>query len=92
MSKKHTAQIFRWQRQVNEDAKLPATAAKIVIYLSNLFNEDEGGMAWPSCKTIGEAIGKSQATVIGVVHLMQSRGHLQIEWGRQGHGARTTIG
>jgi hypothetical protein len=76
MSSKHTAKIFRWLRQVNEDSKLPATAAKIAICLSNLFNEDEGGMAWPSCKTIGDAIGKSKATARDLVVPIRSEDDL----------------
>jgi hypothetical protein len=63
MSKTFTAQVFRWLYQVNDDHELPASAAKIAIYLAPNFNEDEGGAAWPSCKTIDDAIGKSESTV-----------------------------
>jgi Helix-turn-helix domain len=86
VSKTFTAQVFRWLYQVNGDHGLPASAAKVAIYLAPHFNEAEGGMAWPSCKTISDAIGKSEATVINVIRWLGDRGHLRIEWGKQGRG------
>ena len=85
-TKAFTAQVFRWLYQVNEDHRLPASAAKVAIYLAPKFNEDEGGAAWPSCKTIADAIGRSEGTVINAVHALGDRGHLRVEWGKQGRG------
>src|SRR5215471_18991619 len=86
MSKQFTAKIFRWLHQVNADLGLPLSAAKVAIRLSGDFNEAQGGMAWPSCKTIADTIGKCEATVINVVRALQARGHLRVEWGKQGRG------
>jgi Helix-turn-helix domain len=85
-SKQFTAKVFRWLHQVNADLALPASAAKIAICLIGHFNEKEGGVAWPSCRTIGAAIGKSESTVFSVVRALHARGHLRLEWGKQGRG------
>jgi len=50
------------------------------------FNEDHGGVAWPSAKTISDRIGPSERTVIRVLRNLEERGHLRIEWGKQGRG------
>jgi hypothetical protein len=86
-SKAFTAQIFRWLHQVNADGELPASAVKVAVYLCSMFNEDkEDGTAWPSCKTIADAICKSEATVIDCVRQLEERGHLRVVWGKQGRG------
>ena len=86
MSKAFTAKVFRWLHQVNADAKLPLSAMKVAVRLSSDFNEGKGGMAWPSCSTIADAIGVCEATVINVVRALQARGHLRIKWGKPGRG------
>jgi len=85
-TKQFTAKVFRWLHQVNADAKLPASAAKVAIRLSPDFNEEKGGMAWSACKTMADDIGKSESTVISAVRALHARGHLQVEWGQQGRG------
>jgi hypothetical protein len=86
-SKQFTAQVFGWLRQVKSDhASLPPSTALVALELIEYFNEDEGGAAWPSCKTIGDAIGVSEQTVIRTVHALAERGHLRVEWGKQGRG------
>ena len=86
MSKQCTAKIFGWLHQVNADAKLPLSAVKVAIRLSSDFNEGKGGMAWPSCSTIADAIGLSEHAVIRAVRALEARGHLRIKWGKQGRG------
>jgi hypothetical protein len=85
-SKEFTAKIFRWLHQVNGDDKLPGSAIKVAVRLASDFNEKLGGMAWPSCQTLSEDIGKSKATVIDMIRRLHARGHLQVEWGQQGKG------
>jgi hypothetical protein len=85
-TKQFTAKIFRWLHQVNADADLPLSAMKVAVRLCGDFNEEQGGMAWPSCSTIAAAIGLSKGTVINVIRALQARGHLRIEWGKQGRG------
>jgi hypothetical protein len=80
-------QVFAWLHQVNGDDKLPGSAVKVAVYLSSMFNEEEeDGVAWPSCKTIAAAIRKSEATVIDCVRHLEERGHLRVAWGKQGRG------
>jgi hypothetical protein len=86
-SKAFTAQIFRWLHQVNGDPKLPASAVKVALYLSAMFNEaEEDGMAWPSNETIGQAIGRSASNVGPALQQLEVRGHLRVVWGKQGRG------
>jgi hypothetical protein len=85
-TKQFTAKVFRWLHQVNADAKLAASCTKVAVRLSPDFNEEKGGMAWPSCKTMADDIGKSEGTVINAIRAMQARGHLRVEWGQQGRG------
>jgi hypothetical protein len=86
-SKAFTRQIFAWLAQVNGDRELPASAAKVAIFLGSRFNEEEGGVAWPSCRTISDAIGRSEPVVIDVVHRLEAAGHVKVEWGKQGRGS-----
>lgn len=85
-SKQFTARVFRWLDQVNADRDLPASALKVAVRLSSAFNEAEGGMAWPSCKTIADDIGMSKGSVVDLAHRLQARGHLRVEWGERGRG------
>ena len=85
-SKQFTAKIFQSIHQVNADGWLPHSAAKTAIALVDYFNEGEGGMAWPSCRTIADDSALSEHTVIRSVRLLGERGHLRIAWGKQGRG------
>jgi Helix-turn-helix domain len=86
-SKEFTALTFAWLHQVNQDAGLLPIDTKVCLQLTKHFNEkDEGGRAWPSYKTIGEAVGVSEQTVIRSVHRVHSRGHLRVVWGKAGRG------
>jgi hypothetical protein len=79
-------QVFVWLHQVNGDHKLPASAAKVAIYLSSMFNEEENGAAWPATETISKAIGKVRSVVTDALRQLEARGHLSAEWGKQGQG------
>jgi hypothetical protein len=86
MSKRFTAQIFRWLNQVNADPELPATALKVCVELAGCFRESKKGMAWPGLQTIADTIGKSKATVLNVIRILEQRGHLKVQYGRAGAG------
>ena len=83
-TKAFTAKVFRWLHQVNEDVELPASAAKVAIRLSRDFNEEQGGKAWSACKTMGDDIGLSERHVIRAIRALEARGHLRVQWGKQG--------
>lgn len=80
------AKIFRWLKQVNADPELPASAAKVAIRLSPDFNEGLGGKAWSAFKTMGEDISLSERHVIRAIRALEARGHLRVQWGKQGRG------
>jgi hypothetical protein len=84
-SKAFTIRVFTWLHQVNHDLELLAVDVCVALQLVIHFNEDDSdGRAWPSCKTLGEAIGLSEATVIHSVRRLHARGHLRVIWGQQG--------
>jgi len=85
-TKAFTAKVFRWLHQVNEDVELPASAAKVAIRLSRDFNEEQGGKAWSACKMMGDDIGLSERHVIRAIRALEARGHLRVQWGKQGRG------
>jgi hypothetical protein len=86
-STKFTRQVFKWLAQVNADPELPANAIKVAVRLAPDFNEEHGGMAWPGLQTVADDIGlKSKVTIHNMIRRLQERGHLRIEWGRQGKG------
>jgi hypothetical protein len=86
MSKRFTAQIFRWLNQVNADGELPATALKVCVELTGCFREAKKGMAWPGLQSIADTIGKSKATVLTAIRILEQRGHLKVQYGRPGAG------
>ena len=82
-----TASTFVFLRQVNRNRRLTATDLSVCMELTEYFNEKiEGGRAWPSCKTIGDAIGVHETTVIRSVRRLEAEGHLRVIWGCQGAG------
>src|SRR5262245_33109795 len=92
-SKAFKRQAFAWLEQMKRRIKeraYPATAFliahELVCAKKGYFNEEHGGAAWPSCKTLADAIGKSEATVISMVHRMEAGGDLRVEWGSRGSG------
>jgi hypothetical protein len=86
MSKQFTARLFGWRDQILRNEKLPPSAFKVAYFLSQKFNENEGGLAWPSCATIGAATGLSEPSVLRLVGQLEAHGHLVIEAGQQGRG------
>jgi hypothetical protein len=80
-------QLFRWLAQVNADPELPAGATKVAVALAPLFNEAQGGAAWPSLKTIGEACAMSKEHVRKYcVPSLKTQNYLKVEPGKQGRG------
>src|SRR5262245_55175138 len=87
MSRQFTAQIFRWLNQVNADAELPASALKVCVELAGCFRESKKkGMAWPGLQSIADTIGKSKATVLTAIRILEQRGHLKVQYGHPGAG------
>ena len=85
-SKEFKRRRFEWLDQVIGKAEYPASAFKVAYRIAQKCNEEREGAAWESCKTIGEAIGLSESTVITLVRRLQKGGDLNVEWGRQGRG------
>jgi hypothetical protein len=85
-SKTFTRNIFAWLRQVKNDHGLPPSAALLALQLTEHFNRRLGGAAWASCEHLATSIGMSKATVVGLLHMFEHRGHLNVEWGKQGRG------
>jgi hypothetical protein len=80
-------QRFRWLDQVLVDPELPASAFKVAYRIGDDFNDvQQDGRAWEGCKEIARAIGMSEKTVITMVRRLNARGHLRVEWGKQGRG------
>jgi hypothetical protein len=78
---------FHCLYQVNENPNLSATDSAVYLQISKHVNEaDRGGRAYPSYKTIGRPIGKSEATVIRSIRRLVAEGHLKVIWGRRGRG------
>jgi hypothetical protein len=82
-----TAKTFTFLHQVNHNPRLTKTDAAVCLELTVYFTEsDQDGRAWPGCKTIADAIGVSEATVIRSVRRVAAEGHLRVVWGSQGRG------
>jgi hypothetical protein len=80
-------QRFLWLDQVLVDPELPASAFKVAYRIGDGFNDvQQDGRAWEGCKEIARAIGMSEKTVITMVRRLNARGHLRVEWGKQGRG------
>lgn len=86
-SKAFNHQVFRWVHQVNHDKRLLAIDLCVAVELTNYFDEkDQGGRAWPKCKTVSDAIGLHETTILRSVRRLEVTGHLRVIWGRQGRG------
>jgi hypothetical protein len=86
-SKQFTAQVFAWLQQINRDPHLLAIDVKVALELTRFFNEkDQGGRAFPSCKTLGDAIGMSERTIRRSVERMTKGGHVYTILGKPGRG------
>jgi hypothetical protein len=86
-SKAFTLKTFTFLHQVNHNPELPSSDLAVCLELSCYFNEDDqDGRAWPGCKTIGDAIGLSETTVIRSVRRLEKHGHIRVIWGTQGRG------
>src|SRR6516165_5684597 len=85
-SKNFTRNVFAWLRQVKNDHRLPPSAALLALQLIEHFNQRLGGTAWASCEHLAAAIGMSKATAVSLLHRLEARGHLNVEWGKQGRG------
>lgn len=86
MSKQFTKRTFNWLRQIKADHILPRSGVLFALQVTEQCNERHGGAGWASCRYIANAIGMSEATVINLFHLFEKRGHLKVEWGKQGRG------
>jgi hypothetical protein len=85
-SKAFTAKTFAWLRQINHGRYL-AIDLKVALQLTEHFNEkDQEGRAYPSYKTIADAIGVSEQTVIRSVERMRAQGDLYVIPGKPGRG------
>jgi hypothetical protein len=86
LSKQFTRKIFVWLRQIKDDHALSPSAARVALQMIEHFNEREGGKAWAGERGLADAIGTSKSTVQRVIHRLEARGHLRVEWGKQGRG------
>jgi Helix-turn-helix domain len=78
---------FLWIDRIARDHQLLAIDTRVAAALLHYFTaSDNGGRAYPSCKTLGDAIGVSEATVIRSVNRLHDRGHLIVIWGKPGRG------
>jgi hypothetical protein len=85
-TKKFTKKVFAWLYQIKNDRELPPSGALFALQLIVHFNEKKGGACWASCDTIAKGIGMSEQTAVRLYHLFEQRGHLKVEWGKQGSG------
>jgi hypothetical protein len=86
-SKQFTAHTFAFLHAINRDPRLIAVDAAVALELSDYFNEsDQGGRAFPSCKTIGDAIGVHETTVMRSIDRLHQTGHLWMIRGSPGRG------
>ena len=90
-SKAFTRETFVWLHQVSRGAiaskgRGAMAALPVALQLTTHFNEEEGGRAWPSYKTIGAAIGLPEQTVFDAVRWLHKNGDLRVEWGKRGRG------
>jgi hypothetical protein len=85
-SKNFTRQIFAWLRQVKNDHTLQPSAALLALQLTEHFNRRLGGAAWASCETLAAGVGMGKTTAVRLLHEFERRGHLKVEWGKQGRG------
>jgi hypothetical protein len=73
--------------EVNRDALVSTKLdVAVAMELAPYFNENEDGRAWPSCKTIGDAIHVHETSVLRSLRRLHARGHLRVVWGKQGKG------
>jgi hypothetical protein len=86
-SKAFTKKVFDWLHQVNRDKRVRKFDVSIALELTDYFNEDaKDGRAWPSLKTIADAINIREASVQESVRRLAALGHLHVIWGSQGRG------
>jgi hypothetical protein len=86
-SKQFTAKTFSFLHQVNRSPRLKKIDVAVCLELTVYFREsDQDGRAWPGCKTIADAIGVSETTVIRSVRRIEAEGHLRVVWGCRGRG------
>jgi hypothetical protein len=87
MTTKFTAQTFAWLRQINTDKRVLAIDVKIALELTRYFREkDQGGRAYPSAKTLGDAVGLSERSARRSIDRLQQAGHLHVIPGKPGRG------
>jgi hypothetical protein len=87
-SKAFTKKVFDWLHQVNRDERVNLKIdVAVCLELTDYFNEDDkDGRAWPSCKTIGDAINVHEVSVLRSMRRLEATGHLYVVWGKQGKG------
>ena len=81
-------QRFWWlNHQVLPDPELPASAKLVLYRISEGFNDQQSdGRSWEGYKSIADAIGMSEPTVVAMVHRAEALGHIRVEWGQKGSG------
>src|SRR5262245_41378662 len=86
-TKKFTRKTFVFLHQINHDPRCCPVDVCVALELTQYFNEKiENGRAWPGYKTIGDAIGVHETTVLRSIHRLEATGHIRVEWGCQGKG------
>ena len=86
VAKEWTRKVFNWLRQIRDDTSLPNSRALFALQITEYVNRHKGGVGWASCRTIATDIGMSEASVVNLFHAFERRGHLKVEWGKQGKG------
>jgi hypothetical protein len=85
MSKAFTKKVFDWLRQVRTDKRVHTFDVVVALELTDYFNEDaENGRAWPSYRTIGDAINVPEKSVRRSIDRLVAGGHLHVVSGGQG--------
>jgi hypothetical protein len=76
----HTRNVFNWLDKILGDDTLPPAAFKVAYFIAQSINRSSG-LAWPSCRTIADAIGFKRESRGGVLKLLKAlrlRGYLEI--------------
>ena len=76
----------QWQRQVNGDGGLHASAVKVALSLSLHFNRNRGGEAWPEIDTLAAATAMSRSTVLRAIKELETAGHIKVARSKAANG------
>ena len=70
---------FLWLKRVAGDADLPRAAYRLAIWLSDMFNLDHQGTAWPSHETLAKELGITRRSVVDAIGALVEHEHLASE-------------